>query len=450
VVESEGTPLRRPHLARRWKPLLGAALALASLALAGAALPAASYGDRAGDDNAAPDVTAVKLSEAAGVLAMSVSVANFQMLPAESWVNVWFDLDSNPATGAEGDEALVRYLADGSLSLYVWDGAGLAERPAAGLTGSFAAGTLTLSVPKGDLGATAPSFGVLVVTARGQRIGPQELVAADFLPEDGRSAYSGPDEATFSDAAGDHDAAPDITAIRVVDGKDGWIRFALTTPNYAALRADSLLGLFVDTDNRASTGEAGAEVRVSVFGGEFQLERWRPATGRWALDGEGTRVRIGSGGNVVRLDVHRSELGAGPRFGFALVTGEINVATESLVAVDFAPEGDGYFRYTLANRPAVTLSAGRPSSVPARPHAGERVIVSARVTRSDTGAAVTSGRVSCRVTADGDAVRSTGRFVERRATCGFVVPQDARLIRGVLTVRSAGAVVRVPFSVRAR
>ncbi len=33
---------------------------------------------------------------------------NYQTLPVNSWVNLWFDLDSDPSTGDDGDEGLVR------------------------------------------------------------------------------------------------------------------------------------------------------------------------------------------------------------------------------------------------------------------------------------------------------------------------------------------------------
>ena len=93
---------------------LGGALALVVLVCAGVAACAASFTDAAGDDNAAPDVTSVTLSESAdGVLTLVVGVANYQTLPENSWFNLWFDLDSNQQTGDVGDEALVRYVADG-------------------------------------------------------------------------------------------------------------------------------------------------------------------------------------------------------------------------------------------------------------------------------------------------------------------------------------------------
>jgi hypothetical protein len=160
------------------------------------ALSAASYTDTVGDANAAPDLTSVTVAEpVAGSLQTTVSVGNFQSLPTNSWINIWFDFnfdfDFDSRTGESGDEALVRYLSDGALELYVWNGAQLVESPTAGTTASFSAGTLTLSVLKGVLGANA-AFGILAVNARGQELGDEELIASDYAPDSGRSAFVGP------------------------------------------------------------------------------------------------------------------------------------------------------------------------------------------------------------------------------------------------------------------
>ena len=92
-----------------------------ALALGSVALAAASFSDRAGDNNAAPDVTSVTVSEsAAGIATIVVAVSNYSALPPNSWFNLWFDLDNNPNTGDDGDEALVRYFDDGGIRFHRW------------------------------------------------------------------------------------------------------------------------------------------------------------------------------------------------------------------------------------------------------------------------------------------------------------------------------------------
>jgi hypothetical protein len=108
------------------KLVAGVVGAASLLVFAGLALAASSFSDPAGDNNAAPDVTAVAVSESAdGNLTIAATIANYQALPANSWVNLWFDLDSNPRTGDDGDEALVQYFDDGGVEFWRWSGSAL-------------------------------------------------------------------------------------------------------------------------------------------------------------------------------------------------------------------------------------------------------------------------------------------------------------------------------------
>ena len=182
-------PSGRRHRLRR---LLVGGVAVVALVAASMALAARGYSDAAGDSNSAPDITSVEVGETTpGVLAIRLSIGNYASLPARSWVNLWFDLDSDQETGAAGDEALVRYSADGGVELYAWDGSQLVAGSTDGVTASFAAGVLTVSLPRASIAAEA-SFGMLVVSSRAQSLGEDELVASDYAPDAGRSAYAGP------------------------------------------------------------------------------------------------------------------------------------------------------------------------------------------------------------------------------------------------------------------
>jgi hypothetical protein len=426
------------------------ALALCALVFASVALGAASFSDVAGDDNAAPDLTGVTVSETPdGVLTMTVAVANYETLPANSWFNIWFDLDSNQSTGDAGDEALIRYVSDGTVEFYLWDGFTLVERPAAGMSGRYEAGVLTVTTPKSALGTMA-SFGILAVSSRGQAVGSDELIASDYAPDSGRSAYVSPIQTAFPDPALDQDAAPDITTVRVSDAKDGWISFAISTPNYATLPGESVLALSIDTDNDAASGDEGAEILITSVGGESVLERWDAAAGSWREDTAPTRVRSRNVQNLVTVDIHRSELGNVRRFGFEVVAAAIDTDEGIVLAVDFAPDNLGFFKYALVNGPALRLLTGKTVGRPLQPHAGKRFTVSTPVRRSDTNRPIASGNVSCKVTADGANVRTAGRIRSGRAECTFVVPQGARAVRGSMTVRSGGTAVRANFSFKVR
>jgi hypothetical protein len=430
--------------------LLVVSVAAAILAIAGAALAARGFSDPAGDVNAAPDITALEVSEAtAGLLTITLTVGNYESLPANSWVNLWFDVDSNAETGDAGDEALLRYLSDGGTELFVWNGSRLVEASSAGIGASFSTGVLTVSVPRVSINA-ASVFDLLAVSSRGQPVGDDQLIASDFAPNAGRLAYTGPAAVALPDPAGDHDAAPDITAVRVSDAKSGWITFAITTPNYAALPEESAIVVSIDADANPRTGESGAELQLSLAAGQIALERW---DGRqWVPDELPTRARARNSGNLVAIDLHVSEMRNSSRFRFSILSADVNTAIQGVVAVDVAPDDFSYWAYALANRPALVLVASRPVAQPRRPKAGKSVTVSLAVTRSDTGRPIASGTVSCRVRTSGTKVPAAGRVARGSAHCAFVVPSTAKgkVLRGTISVRTGGKNVARDFAFVAR
>jgi hypothetical protein len=432
------------------KKALTGLLALGLLVWAAVAWGATTFTDGAGDDNAAPDVTTVSVSEAPdGMLTVALTAANYQALPANSWFNLWFDLDSNQQTGDVGDEALVRYLADGAIEFYLWSGSELVERPATGMTGRFEAGVLTFTAPESLFGGLS-DFGILAVGARGQTLGETEFVASDYAPDRGRSSFVGPAPISFPDPSADQDAAPDLTSVRVIDAKDGWISFAISTPNYTTLPAESVVLVAIDRDNQASTGENGTDALITTVAGEITLERWDQPGEEWIADPLPTRARVKNSGNVITLDIHRSELENPSRFGFAVTAADLNVVADAVVGIDFAPNNGSFWRYALVNKPALRLLAAPAVGAPRTPRAGRPFTITLPVRRSDTSRGITSGTVKCDVTADGARVRATGRVSAGRARCSLVVPQGARTIRGSMTARSGGAAVTARFSFKVR
>ncbi len=430
------------------KPLLVGGLVAATLVAVSAALGARGFSDPPGDVNAAPDITSVEVSQAAaGVLGLRLTVRNYQTLPPESWVNVWFDADSNPSTGDAGDEAVVRYLSSGTVELYTWNGTELVQSATDGIAGAFSAGVLTLSVPRSSV-KVVDAFGILAVSSRGQELGSEELIASDYAPDVGRSSYSGTATATYPDPANDHDAAPDVTSVRVSDAKNGWIRFAITTPNYTTLPVESAIVLTIDTDDNQRTGDDGAEARLNTLGGEISLERWNSRSRTWVADELPTRARLTNSRHVVVIDLHDSELGSTGRFGFSLLTADVNTAIQAVLAVDFSPDNRAYFHYALANKPALTLVPTRLFGTPTRPHAGKQFAVNLSVRRSDTNRPVTAGSVLCHIRVGKQSVHATGTIVGGGGRCSLRVPAatGGSVLRGSITVRSEGKTVVQGFS----
>ena len=420
------------------------------LVLAATAFAAASFSDPAGDNNAAPDVTGVSVTESAeGILTVSVVVANYQALPTNTWFNLWFDLDNNPRTGDDGDEALVQFFDDGGIRFHRWVGSELVRRPATGMAGTFTAGALTLTVPKAALDTVA-SFGVLAVGLRAQDDGDGgENVAADYAPNSGRARYASPGPVSVPDASGDHDAAPDITKVDVIDTRSGRIRFTVSTPSHAALPPSTWIEADFDIDRRRSTGDGGVEAYVSFGEGRVYAARWSSDADDF-VQVRSSGVTARSAGGVVTFDVPRRFLSDVASFDFYLVSGDSSDDEDN--AIDIAPNGNAWWKYTLTNKPAVRLVVGEPRGTPARPIAGRRFAVSVPVVRSDTARPLTSGSVACDVRVAGARVNATGRVRSGQASCSLTVPADASgaTLRGTLTVRSAGKTssARFAFAVR--
>ena len=444
-MESGRTHRRRSAL---WGVLLFGVCG--TLALATVALAAASFSDSAGDNNAAPDVTGVSVTESPeGILTLSVVVANYQALPTNSWFNLWFDLDNNPRTGDDGDEALVQYFDDGGIRFHRWVGSELVRRPATGMAGTFTAGALTVSVPKAALDTVA-SFGVLAVGLRSQDDGDGgENVAADYAPNSGRTHYASPGPVSIPDAPGDHDAAPDITKVDVSDTGSGRIRFAVSTPSHVALATSTWIEADFDLDRRRSTGDGGVEAYVAFGEGRVYAARWSSDADDF-VEVRGSGVTARSAGGVVTFDVPRKFLGDVASFDFYLVSGDSSDDEDN--AIDLAPNGNAWWKYTLTNKPTLRLVVGEPRGTPARPSAGRRFAVSIPVVRSDTARPLTSGSVACDVRVAGVRVNATGRVRSGQASCSLVVPASASgaPLRGALTVRSGGktASARFAFVVR--
>jgi hypothetical protein len=423
------------------------AAAVGACALATIAFAAASFSDPAGDNNASPDVTSVTVTDsAASILTITVQVANYQTLPENSWLNLWFDLDSNANTGADGDEALVQYFGDGGLRVFRWSGSELVRRTVAELSGSFVAGVLTVTAPK-SMFDNSTTFGVLVVGSRAQDVGADEdLVASDFAPNSGRGRYAAPGPSSFTDAAGDHDAAPDMTRVRVADTKSGTITFTIETPSHGALSAGTWLELDIDVDRRRGTGDGGVDLYVHVSGGRVHVGRWNAGEREFAVL-RNTAVRARNGDGVVTIDVPRRLLDDVAGFDFYFLSGDSAVDEEEDFAVDIAPDGESWWKYTLVNKAPLRLLAGAPRGIPARPRAGASFTIVLPVRRSDTSRGITSGTVSCNVRIQGQRVRASGRVTGGAARCSLVVPAGARGgVSGSMTVRSAGKSVATRFA----
>lgn len=432
--------------------VLAALVVVATLVFTGVAASAARYADARDDANTPADVVSVDLADpGSGTVVVTVEVANYLTLPTGGTVAVWFDVDGDAGTGnAEGREARVRYAATGAIDLELWSGTRLIPSVPTGIAGSFADRKLTLTVPRATLRMPG-RFGVYVVSSRGQRAGTGEFLASDAAPNSGNYVFpagaAGP--LRYTDTENDHHSAPDLTSVQVSDDADGWVDFDITMANATELPRAPVVGISIDVDNDASTGDGGADLGITSRGTDIFADRWSERSRSWVPHLDDPRIRIAVAGDRVILGVHRSELGASTRLGFAVLAAGLTPA-DAFTGVDVTPDGERFFEYSLENAAIVRLVAGKPATRPTQPVRGARLTVRVPISRSDTGTAIGSATVSCRVTVDGKRVASTGRFAGGMASCEFVVPKKAKRISGSIAVRADGISTRVPFGYRLR
>jgi hypothetical protein len=252
---------------------------------------------------------------------------------------------------------------------------------------------------------------------------------------------------TYQDSTGEDPEAPDITTIVVSNDDAGMLSFRISIPNRPTLGQDLLIDLFVDSDNNQATGSpdlAGVDYVIELARGEASLFRW---------DGTDFTRRFGDPPAVtlsfsyqagVTFRISAAELGNTKRLNFFVaVTGGVAVDPETgnldftNARDDVAPGGGaGLYPYEVKITPP-TLVVRRLSTTPARPLAGQSFTVRMTTARSDTGAVLQNGRVTCVARAGKARLRSqVARVQGGAATCTWLIPPGAKgkTFRGTVTV----------------
>jgi hypothetical protein len=256
---------------------------------------------------------------------------------------------------------------------------------------------------------------------------------------------------TFQDSTGEDPQAPDITTVVVSNDDARTISFRINVPNRPQLGQDMIVDVLVDSDRNPATGDAegqfgfpGADYAIQLFRGEVFLYRW-DGTGftRTPGDPPSTSLTYAYAGGVT-IRINASELGNTTRFSFGTdvisgitfdpTTGEPDFTQ---ARADFAPAVlAGLYPFELKITPA-SLLVRKFSRSPARPTAGRPFSLRMTVARSDTGAVLQSGRVTCVGRIGRSPLRATtARVVTRVVTCTWNIPRAAtgKTFRGSASV----------------
>ena len=250
--------------------------------------------------------------------------------------------------------------------------------------------------------------------------------------------------ATYQDSIGENPAAPDITTIVVSNNDAASISIRINVPNRPTLTQDMFVITWVDSDNNPATGDPdslGADYLILLFRGDIALLRWNGSD--YAEGAPATSLVFAYQGGAVTFTINASELGNTRRFGFAarVISGiVIDEATGDLdftnAVQDDAPSGAGLFNYQLQITPP-TLVVRRVTTVPRAPRAGRTFTMRLVAARSDTGAILQSGRVTCVGRAGNTRLRAqVARVTAGAATCTWNIPPNAKgkQFRGTVTV----------------
>lgn len=258
--------------------------------------------------------------------------------------------------------------------------------------------------------------------------------------------------ASFTDSTGDTPQA-DISTVQISNDDTRMVEFSIAIPNRPEFGQDMEIDLFVDTDNTSSTGDQelvpGADYVIQLFRGEGALYKWDGSdfTRRFG-DPSAVTLSTSYSGAKATFRISASELGNTKALRFLVIvfsgiqmdptTGAPDYTNAT---ADVAPNyGTGLYPFAVQVTPA-TLLVKRFSAIPARPAAGKPFTLRLVAARSDSGATVQNGRVTCigrvgkaRVTA------TLARVVAGAATCTWRIPQTAtgKSFRGSVSVTFEG------------
>jgi hypothetical protein len=288
--------------------------------------------------------------------------------------------------------------------------------------------------------------------------------AAGALPSEAAApALVAANSQTYQDSTGEDPAAPDITTIVVSNDDTGMVSFRVNVPNRPQLGQDMVFDVFVDTDNNPQTGSpefAGVDYVIELIRGEIALFRW---------DGTNFTRRFGDPSAVtltfayqagITMRISAAELGNTTRFNFFTVA-ESGVVVDPITGdldftnakTDVAPGGGvGLFNYTV-NVAKPTLVVRRLAATPAVPRAGQSFTLRMTAARSDTGAVLQNGRVTCVARVGNARLRAQLARVQGGAVvCTWLIPAKAtgKTFRATVTVVFEGLRASRSFSARTR
>jgi len=271
------------------------------------------------------------------------------------------------------------------------------------------------------------------------------------LPAAASGALSGPaapaaNSTTYQDSVGEDPAGPDITTIVTSNDDAGTITFRINVPNRQQLTQDLVTILEIDSDANQATGDPdnfGADFILQYILGEAILFKWNGSD--YALSATQSSL-TSSWSSGPTFKINASALNNTRRFAFdaLVVSGVVFDQTTGAIDCtnckrDFSPL-IGLYPYQLQiTKPTLVVKSLRPT--PAKPVAGRPFTLRLVAARSDTGAAVQNGRVTCVGRLGSARLKAQVQRVQGgAATCTWNLPATAKgkTFRGSVSVAFEG------------
>jgi hypothetical protein len=231
--------------------------------------------------------------------------------------------------------------------------------------------------------------------------------------------------------------APNISSVTASNTDAGMISLKVAISNRPELTQDMIIDIFVDTDFNSSTGSQdipGTDYVIELSQSEVNLFKW-DGTNFTRRFGDPSAITLSysyASGPTFRISAN--ELGNTKKFRFLViatsgvtidpVTGDIDFTNAH---TDVAPAGGaGLYPFEVKTAPT-RLVVKKLTTSPSKPVAGKAFTAKLSVVRSDTGAGVKGGQISCVARIGGASLRAKVRhFVGSQAVCTWLVPANAK------------------------
>ena len=253
---------------------------------------------------------------------------------------------------------------------------------------------------------------------------------------------------TYTDSTGEDPQGPDITTITVSNDDAGDITIKVAIPNRPQFTQDQLDFVFIDSDANQATGDPnsfGADYVIQLLGGEAVLFKWDPTTSDYTLASTQSSLSYSWAGGPT-FKINASDLSNTRKFNFGVValSGLVidpttNNIDDTNAHRDQAPT-IGLYSYEVKITPP-TLVVKRFAHAPAQPTAGKPFALQLTVARSDTGAVLQGGTVTCVGRVGSTKLPAqTHRVVNRVAICSWRLPASAKgkTFRGSISITFEG------------